>query len=160
MSDRHSHGRGDATAKTGEPVHTQSLDWSRAFLPAQTKAIAVVDTSVTVSISPLDSKESKMRITVKEAEEAKGRKYQDEGKVGRQGESLETEDRLPEYSGREEAEEEAGKREVDVPELGKADRPEYEVCRHRIARRPVLPTKAEIDEHYPFHLNYRSLCAH
>ena len=25
---------------------------------------------------------------------------------------------------------------------------------------PLLPTKAEVDEHYPLHLNYRSWCAH
>ena len=30
----------------------------------------------------------------------------------------------------------------------------------RVARRPVLPTKAEIEEHYPLHLNYRSWCEH
>ena len=30
----------------------------------------------------------------------------------------------------------------------------------RIGRRPILPTKAEIDEHFPLHLNYRSWCEH
>ena len=29
-----------------------------------------------------------------------------------------------------------------------------------VARRPVLPTKAEIEEHYPLHLNYRPWCEH
>ena len=52
----------------------------------------MVKTPAAHSISPLDSKESKMRIEAKEAEEAKGRKYQDEGNVGRKGESLEIED--------------------------------------------------------------------
>ena len=58
------------------------------------------------SISPLDSKESKMRI---EAEEAKGRTYQDEGKVGRKGESLENDDELPKELGQEDAENKVGK---------------------------------------------------
>ena len=30
----------------------------------------------------------------------------------------------------------------------------------RVARRPVLPTKAEIAEHFPLHLNFRSWCEH
>ena len=29
-----------------------------------------------------------------------------------------------------------------------------------MGRRPLAPTKAEIDEHYPLHLNYRSWCEH
>ena len=33
---------------------------------------------------------------------------------------------------------------------------EGEVRKPRIGRRPLLPTKAEIEEHYPLHLNYRS----
>ena len=97
---------------------------------------------------------------MKEAQEAKGRNDQDEGKVGRTGESLETEDELPEELGQEEAQEEVGKQRVKVPEAGQADRPEYEARKHQIARRPVLPTKAEIDEHYPLHLHYSSWCAH
>ena len=35
-----------------------------------------------------------------------------------------------------------------------------EVQDPRVARRPNLPTKAEIEEHYPLHLNYRSWCEH
>ena len=73
---------------------------------------------------------------------------------------MEVEEELPEELGQEEAEEEVGKQTVEVPEVGEADRPEYEVHKHRIARRPSLPTKAEIDEHYPLCLNYRSWCAH
>ena len=30
----------------------------------------------------------------------------------------------------------------------------------RVGRRPMAPTKAEIEEHYPLHLNYRSWCEH
>ena len=30
----------------------------------------------------------------------------------------------------------------------------------RVARRPILPTKAEIAEHFPLHLHYRSWCEH
>ena len=37
---------------------------------------------------------------------------------------------------------------------------EEEMRRPRIGRRPLLPTKADIDEHYPLHLNYRSWCEH
>ena len=37
---------------------------------------------------------------------------------------------------------------------------EIEVRKHRIARKPVLPTKAEIEEHFPLHLQYRSWCKH
>ena len=94
-----------------------------------------------------------------EAEEAKGRKDQDEGRRGRKGESL-SEDELPEEFGQEE---DAAKKDEEpgcVGGEGEADRPEYEVRKPRIARRPLLPTKAEIDEHYPLHLNYRSWCAH
>ena len=78
-----------------------------------------------------------MRIEVKEAEGGKGRKYQDEGKVGRKGESLETEDELLEELGREDVEEGVGEREVEVPELGEADRQEYDARKHRIACRLV-----------------------
>ena len=38
--------------------------------------------------------------------------------------------------------------------------PHAELRHPRLARRPILPTKAEIKEHFPFHLNSRSLCAH
>ena len=46
------------------------------------------------------------------------------------------------------------------PVLAEEDRPEYEVRRHKTARRPLLPTKAEIGDHYPLHLTYRSWCKH
>ena len=59
-----------------------------------------------------------MRIQVKVAEEAKGRKYQDEGRVGRKEESLESEGELPEDPGRKDAEDEVGERGVDAPEVG------------------------------------------
>ena len=36
----------------------------------------------------------------------------------------------------------------------------FEVRKHKIGRRPTLPTKAEIDAHYPLHLNYTSWCKH
>ena len=32
--------------------------------------------------------------------------------------------------------------------------------RPKPGRRPVLPTKAELDEHFPLHLQYRSWCKH
>ena len=65
------------------------------------------------------------------------------------GESLESED--------EAAEETAV---IGGRELEGADRPEYDVRKHKTARRPLLPTKAEIDEHDPLHLHYRSWCKH
>ena len=34
------------------------------------------------------------------------------------------------------------------------------VRKPRIGRRPELPTKADIEEHFPLHLNYRSWCEH
>ena len=37
---------------------------------------------------------------------------------------------------------------------------EFEVRKHKVARRPALPTKAEIEEHVPLHLHYRSWCRH
>ena len=75
-----------------------------------------------------------------EVEANKGRTYEaEEGRVGRKGESLESEEELGEETG--------GR------ELAEEDRPEYEVRKHKIARRPLLPTKADIDEHYPLHLN-------
>ena len=61
----------------------------------------MVKTPAAHSISPLDSKESKMNKVRIEAEGAKGRKDQDEGRVGRTGESL-SEDELPEEPGQDE----------------------------------------------------------
>ena len=150
------------------------MDQSRAFWPAGTKAIAKVHPSVTVSISPLDNKVAKpnyfatseveKRIEVNKAEEAKGRKVEvqptkgrkdevEECRIGRKGESLESEEELGESSAEETAV--AGGREH-----AEADRPEYEVRKHKAARRPLLPIKAEIDDHYPLHLNCRSWCKH
>ena len=34
--------------------------------------------------------------------------------------------------------------------------PHAEMRVPRVARRPILPTKADIAEHFPLHLNYRS----
>ena len=52
--------------------------------------------------------------------------------------------------------------EVQDPVQGVPEPPEAhaEVRAPRVARRPFLPTKADIDEHYPLHLNYRSWCDH
>ena len=35
-----------------------------------------------------------------------------------------------------------------------------EIRQPKIGRRPMAPTKAEIEEHYPLHLSYRSWCEH
>ena len=66
-------------------------------------------------------------------------------------ESLESEEELGEETAEETAV--AGGRELD-----EADRPEYEVRKHETTRRPLLPTRAEIDDPYPLHLHYRSWC--
>ena len=48
---------------------------------------------------------------------------------------------------------------VDSSEIADHDE-RFEVRKHKIARKPVLPTKAEIDSHFPLHLEYRSWCKH
>ena len=40
------------------------------------------------------------------------------------------------------------------------DDPDGEYRRPRVGRRPVAPTKADLDEHLPLHLHYRSWCKH
>ena len=47
----------------------------------------------------------------------------------------------------------------DAPEVPEALEGE-EATRPKVARRPVLPTKAEIDEHFPLHLHYRDWSRH
>ena len=37
---------------------------------------------------------------------------------------------------------------------------ESEMKKPRVGVRPVLPTKAEVEAHFPLHLEYRSWCAH
>ena len=49
---------------------------------------------------------------------------------------------------------------VAAPEFDEQGCTNIEVRRHKIGTRPTLPTKAEIAEHYPLHLNYRSWCRH
>ena len=104
-----------------------------------------------------EAKEKKIEVEALlkiEVEATKGRKDElEEGRVGRKGESLESEEELGEETAKEDA-------VVGPPLLAEEDRPEYEVRKHKTARRPLLLTKAEIDEHYPLHLNYRSWCAH
>ena len=48
------------------------------------------------------------------------------------------------------------KKEGDVP----GGVVEEEMRQPRVGRRPILPTKAEVDEHFPLHLQYRSWCWH
>ena len=61
-------------------------------------------------------------------------------------------------------EDQQGRVEDKVQEPGREDNgnPEAhdEVRPPKVARRPILPTKAEIEEHYPLHLNFRSWCRH
>ena len=44
--------------------------------------------------------------------------------------------------------------DIPVPDMHE------EVRKPRVGRRPILPTKADLEEHYPLHLNYRSWCEH
>ena len=37
---------------------------------------------------------------------------------------------------------------------------EFEVRKHKVCRRPMLPSKAKVDKHYPLHVQYRSWCSH
>ena len=43
---------------------------------------------------------------------------------------------------------------------GEEKKEEVEMRKPRIGVRPVAPTKAEMEAHYPLHLEYRSWCAH
>ena len=100
-----------------------------------------------------------------EDEEAKRKKNEDEGRAGRKGENLDSENETPEKTKtpEEDAEEEVaargqvgGEDDLVPPEAGS----NFEVRKHRVGRQLVLPTKAEIDNHYPLHLQYRSWCKH
>ena len=42
----------------------------------------------------------------------------------------------------------------DIPEV------EEDIRQPRVGRRPMAPTKAEVEEHLPLHLKYRSWCEH
>ena len=57
---------------------------------------------------------------------------------------------------------EEGEREVEAEAVETAEKEEGEgeVRKPRVGKRPLLPTKAELEEHYPLHLNYRSWCPH
>ena len=48
----------------------------------------------------------------------------------------------------------------DLREVPAPPEAHIEVRPPRVARRPVLPTKADIAEHFPLHLQYRSWCKH
>ena len=43
---------------------------------------------------------------------------------------------------------------------GEEKEEEVEMRKPRVGVRPVAPTKAEMEAHYPLHLEYRSWCAH
>ena len=53
-----------------------------------------------------------------------------------------------------EAEDQKNSEVTPVPEASE------EVRQPKVGRRPMAPTRAEIDDHYPLHLNYRSWCEH
>ena len=52
-------------------------------------------------------------------------------------------------------------REEDAPAAGEgAGEEEEDERKPKIGKRPLSPTKTEIEEHYPLHLKYRSWCLH
>ena len=53
-----------------------------------------------------------------------------------------------------------GEKEKEPGDGTPAPAHDEEVRQPRLGRRPMAPTKAEIEEHYPLHLNYRSWCEH
>ena len=58
---------------------------------------------------------------------------------------------------KQEADEVAG---VGVDEAAGVGVDEPEMKKPRVGARPVLPTKAEVEAHFPLHLEYRSWCTH
>ena len=78
------------------------------------------------------------------ADEAKGRKDKEDERAGRKGGSLEIGVETAEDREKETAVGREGK--AGDHELGEADMPEFEVRRHKIGRRPLLPTRTEIDD--------------
>ena len=55
---------------------------------------------------------------------------------------------------------ERAKDEKELEPVQEVPVPHAEVRKLRVGCRPLLPTKADIDEHFPLHLNFRSWCAH
>ena len=76
-----------------------------------------------------------------------------------EGDELGDYQRGVESEAKDNAESEAKVEEVPVHDVPEPDA-DAEVRRPRVARRPVLPTKAEVEEHFPLHLHYRSWCEH
>ena len=66
----------------------------------------------------------------------------------------------PGVSGSASGNKELAKNGVQGEEVIPAPEDHDEIRQPRIGRRPLAPTKAEIEEHYPLHLNYRSWCEH
>ena len=154
------------------------LDPCCAFWPAGNPELAKTCPSpLTNSVSPLIDKKPAEESAKDEVEEetyergkgreveAKGRKEdEDQGPRGRKGENLEVDKdagrlpkgrRIAETAAETKTPAEEAEELPPVPEAG-----EFEVRKHKVGRRPILPTKAEIEEHYPLHLNYRSWCSH
>ena len=58
---------------------------------------------------------------------------------------------MPDVALGEETEAEAEGRPIEIEE---------EMRKPRVGARPVQPARAEVAEHYPLHLNYKSWCDH
>ena len=76
-----------------------------------------------------------------------------------EGDELGDYQRGVESEAKDNAESEAKVEEVPVHDVPEPDA-DAEVRRPRVARRPVLPTKADVEEQFPLHLHYRSWCEH
>ena len=50
--------------------------------------------------------------------------------------------------------------DVEVSDVPGGVAGEEEMRQPKTGRRPILPTKAEVEEHFPLHLQYRSWCRH
>ena len=160
------------------------MDTRRAFWPAGSEAIArgAPSAPFTKSISPMSNKDTGFSTNIDSRIDEKGKgteEDEDKKKSGSEqpgassqqrsgkksdGEDLDDEDWLAAYeeedvNSRKEGSRGGGESAAPPPDI--PDVPDhFEVRKHSIARRPALPTKAEIDEHYPLHLHYRSCCKH
>ena len=117
----------------------------------------------TVSVSPLGEKKSSEKARMKDMEEeveediaAEKRK---KGRIEEEGEAAAEDEDLDAH------EDEQPHHDVRRPDKAKGVDSEgiardFEVRKHKVARKPVLPTKAEIDAHVPLHLEYHSWCKH
>ena len=153
------------------------MDPCCAFWPAGRRSIVrgAPSAPFTKSISPIDAKQtvSNERCEARIEEKGKGGEDEEKQKEDDKDEEGKKKDRVrreqPGASsqnymkgsddtteGRRAAHPGEGQNPI-CAEIPEAD---IEVRKHRIANKPTLPTKAEIEEHFPLHLHYRNWCPH